>query len=217
MSFNQANLTALIQTSDFSLWHYRTSDTRALVAAAGYFNPVSQTLQPGDLLLVQAVDSLILLPIRSGAVLGTGVTLDGAVGPVKATVRATEHFSFRQVAAAIVRSIVLAPLAAGLAVGAALPVSATVVGPISQVVFSVRDGTGAVIPPVQVVTVQGGRASASLTTPPVGTGYRVRVEDATDPRLGMTSSSFSIGTDLSLILMESNTHLLTEAGDPLLR
>jgi hypothetical protein len=213
--FDQANLTTLIQTSAFSLWHYRTADTRATVAATGYFATLGGTLRAGDMMILQTSDAFALLPIRSNAVVGTGVTLDGPVGPVKLVRTTSPHFSFRQVASAVVRTIILAPFAAGIVVGTTIPVSAAIIGPISQVVFTMRDGSGAVVPPAQVVTVTGGQANASFATPPIGSGYRIRVEDASDPTLAAVSLSFNVGADLKLVLAESDAHLLSEAGTPL--
>ncbi len=215
MPFSSANLAALIQGNNFTFWQYRTADSRAVVTAAGYFAAVAGSLKAGDLMVLQTADSMALLPIRSGPVLGTGVTLDGAVGPINTVRSVAQRFGFGQAAAAVVRTIILAPFAAGIVAGTTIPVSATVLGPISQVVFSLRDGSGAVVPPVQVVPVVGGGASASFPTPTIGTGYRIRVEDATDPSLGMLSRSFNVGADLKLILVESDGRLLNEAGDVL--
>ncbi|WP_043363298.1 hypothetical protein [Belnapia sp. F-4-1] len=215
MPFSSANLAALIQGNSFTLWQYRTTDSRATVTAAGYFAAVAGSLKPGDLMVLQTADAMALLPVRSGPALGTGVTLDGAVGPINTVRSVAQRFSFGQAAAAVVRTIILAPFAAGIVAGTTIPVSATVLGPVSQVVFSLRDGSGAVIPPVRVVPVVGGGASASFPTPAIGTGYRIRVEDAADPSLGVLSRSFNVGPDLKLILAESDGRLLSEAGDVL--
>ena len=212
MAFSSANLSALIQGNNFTLWHYRTADVRTVVTAAGYFAPVAGSLRAGDLMMLQTADAVALLPVRSGPALGTGVTLDGAVGPFNTVRSVAQGFRFGQVAAAVVRTIILAPFAAGIVAGTSIPVSASVVGPISQVVFSLRDGSGAVVPPVQVVDVVGGAAAASFATPPVGSGYRIRVEDAADPGLTVLSRSFNIGPDLKLLLVENDARLLTEAG-----
>lgn len=213
--FSSANLTALIQGNNFTLWQYRTADSRAAVTAAGYFAAVAGNLKAGDLMVLQAADAMALLPIRTGPALGTGVTLDGAVGPLNTIRSVAQRFGFGQAAAAVVRTVILAPFAASIVAGTSIPVSATVLGPISQVVFSLRDGTGAIIPPVQVVAVVSGGASASFPTPALGTGYRIRVEDAADPSLGVVSRSFNVGADLRLILAENDTKLLSEAGDVL--
>ncbi|MBL6076910.1 hypothetical protein JMJ56_02765 [Belnapia sp. T18] len=212
MPFSSANLAALIQGNSFTLWQYRTADSRATVTAAGYFAAVAGSLKPGDLMVLQTADAMALLPVRSGPALGTGLTLDGAVGPINTVRSVAQRFSFGQAAAAVVRTIILAPFAAGIVAGTTIPVSATVLGPVSQVVFSLRDGSGAVIPPVQVVPVVGGGASATFPTPAIGTGYRIRVEDAADPSLGLLSRSFNVGPDLKLILAESDGRLLSESG-----
>ncbi|MBL6458621.1 hypothetical protein JMJ55_25100 [Belnapia sp. T6] len=212
MPFSSANLTALIQGNNFTLWQYRTGDSRAAVTAAGYFAAVAGSLRAGDLMVLQTADAMALLPIRSGPALGTGVTLDGAVGPLNTVRAVAQGFRFGQAAAAVVRTIILAPFAAGIVAGTSIPVSASVIGPISQVVFSLRDASGAVVPPVQVVPVVGGAAAASFAAPPIGTGYRIRVEDAADPALAALSRSFNVGADLKLVLLESDGRLLSESG-----
>lgn len=213
MPFSTANLTPLIQGTSFSLWHYRTTDTRVAVTAAGYFATVAGSLRPGDLMVLQAADAMALLPIRVGPALGTGVTLDGAIGPLNTVRSVAQGFSLTQATSASVLSIILAPFAAAVIAGTSIPVSATVVGPISQVAFTLRDGAGAVIPPVRVVAVSGGSAGTSFAAPPVGTGYRIRAENSADPTLGQTSRSFNVGTDLRQLLAEDDLRLLTEAGD----
>jgi hypothetical protein len=213
--FSPADLGALIQGDGFSLWHYRTADTRAVVVAPGYFAPVADMLNPGDLVILQAADALALLPVRSGTALGTGVTLDGAVGALALLRSAAQRFSFGQTAQAVVRTLVLGPVAASMVAGSAFAVSATVTGPVSQVVFTVRDSSGAALPPVKTVNVTNGRAATSFPAPPIGTGYRIHVEDAQNPTVYAESRSFSVGPDLRLLLLEDDTGLLTEAGDRL--
>ena len=211
--FSPDDFGALIQSDGFTLWHYRTADTRAAVVASGYFAPVAARLSPGDLLILQAADALALLPVRAGPALGTGVTLDGAVGALRLVRSAAQRFSFSQTAQAVVRSLVLGPMAASMVAGSAFAVSATVSGPVSQVVFTVRDGSGAALPPAKTVAVRNGRAATSFQAPPIGTGYRVHVEDAQDPTVQALSRAFSVGPDLRLLLLEDDTPLLTEAGD----
>lgn len=217
MPFNPVSLGALIQGSSFTLWHYRTTDSRAVVAAPGYFDAVAASLKPGDLMVVQTSDALALLPIRLGATLGTGVTLDGAIGPFNTVRSVTQGFSFTQAAAAVVRTIVLAPIAGAIIAGSSIPVSASVTGPITEVVFTLRDANDAILPPARIVAVVNGGASTSFSAPPVGTGYRIRVEDSTDPSIGVTSPSFSVGMDLELVLQESDARLLIEGGGALRR
>ena len=216
MPFSPANLGALIQGDGFTLWHYRTADTRAVVAAAGYFAPVAESLNTGDLVILQAADAMALLPVRSGPALGPGVTLDGAVGALSLVRAAAQRFSFSQTAQAVVRTLVLGPMAASMVAGSAFAVSAIVTGPVGQVVFTVRDSSGAAAPPAKTVAVTNGRAATSFRAPPIGTGYRVHVEDAQDPTVSALSRTFSVGPDLRLLLLEDDTPLLTEAGDRLI-
>lgn len=217
MPFSPDDFGALIQSDGFTLWHYRTGDTRAAVSASGYFAPVAGSLRPGDLVILQAADALALLPVRAGPALGTGTTLDGAVGALKIARGAAQRFSFSQTAQAVVRSLVLGPVAASMVAGSTFAVSAAVSGPVSQVVFTVRDNTGAVVPTAKTIAVTNGRAATSFRAPPIGTGYRVHVEDAQDPTVSATSRSFSVGPDLRLLLLEDNAALLTEAGDRLVQ
>ena len=146
-----ASFAALIQGNGFTLWHYRTGDTRAVVVASGYFAPVAASLRPGDLMILQAADALALLPVRSGPAIGTGVTLDGAVGALSLVRSAAQRFSFAQTAQAVVRTLVLGPVAASMVAGSAFAVSATVTGPVSQVVFTVVDSDGVVVPTPKTV------------------------------------------------------------------
>ncbi|RAI57200.1 hypothetical protein [Roseicella frigidaeris] len=217
MPFSPASFNALIQTSAFNLWHYRTSDSRAMVSADGYFAPVADSLQPGDLMVLQTSDAMAIVPLRSNDTLGPGVTLDGTVGPVSLLRASAQGFRFGQAASAVVRTILLAPIAAGILVGGSIPVSARVAGPIGQVVFSVRQADGTLIPPAQLVTVQNGQAVASLAAPPTGSGYRIRVEDAADPAIAALSGSFSVAPDTGLLLDEAADGLLTESGNRLRR
>ncbi len=210
MPFIPASLTALVQGNSFTLWHYRTADTRADVEAPGYFAPAADNLRPGDLMVLQAADALVLQPFRIGADLGSAVSIDGAVGLVERSLTVSHRFSVTQFAVAVVRSIVLAPLASIIVAGAPIPVSATVTGPVTEVVFTLRDATGAVVPPAQVAPVAGGVATATIPAPPVGFGYRIRVEDGADPLLGATSGSFGIGPELERLLQESGSLLLAE-------
>jgi hypothetical protein len=212
-----ASFAALIQGNGFTLWHYRTGDTRAVVVASNYFAPVAASLRPGDLMILQAADALALLPVRSGPVIGTGVTLDGAVGALSLVRSAAQRFSFAQTAQAVVRTLVLGPVAASMVAGSAFAVSATVTGPVSQVVFTVVDSDGVVVPTSKTVSVANGRAATSFRAPAIGTGYRIHAEDAQDPNVAAVSRSFSVGPDLKLLLIEDDTTLLTEAGGRLVQ
>jgi hypothetical protein len=215
--FSPATFGPLIQGDGFTLWHYRTADTRAVVSTPGYFAAVADGLRPGDLVILQAADALALIPVRSGSALGTGVTLDGAVGALTLARAAAQRFFFSQTAQAVVRTLVLGPVAASMVAGGSFAVSATVTGPVGQVVFTVRDGGGAVVPPVKTATVFDGRAITSFPAPPIGTGYRISAADAQDPAVAALSRAFSVGPDLRLMLSEGDAQLLTEAGGRLVQ
>lgn len=217
MPFSASALIPLLQNSDFTLWLYRSPDLRAEVTTAGYFNPASARLRVGDLMLLQSGDAMAILPVRSNAATGPGVTLDGAVTPIAITRAIAQGFGITQVASAVVRTIVLAPIMAGIVAGTSIPVEARVHGPVSQVTVTLRDGAGRVVPPVQTVPVSQGYALATLPTPPVGTGYRIRVEDVLDAAVSATSPAFTILPDLRLILAEDGTRLALEEGGTLLQ
>ena len=140
------------------------------------------------------------------------MNLDGAVAPIALTRTIAKSFQFVQQASAVVTTIILAPLMAGLIAGTSIPVSAQVIGPISQVVVSIRDAQGQLVPPAQIVIVSQGYVTTTLPAPPVGNGYRVRVEDAGDSGVAAISSSFNILPDLRLILTEGGVKLLQEDG-----
>jgi hypothetical protein len=217
LPFTAPSLAALIQGNGFTLWHYRTADTRAAVSAAGYFAATAGALKPGDLMILHAADAMALLPIRTGPAFGPGVTLDGAVGPLAMVRQVAQALSVAQAAAAVVRTIALAPIAAAVIAGSTVAAAATVTGPVGQVVFTLRDRQGTVIPPARTVAVAGGVASTSFAAPPAGTGYTIRVEDAADPAIGVTSRSFTVGTDLRLLLQQDGFHLLLEQGGGVLK
>lgn len=210
MPFVANALVPLVQTAGFSLWHYRSADTRTDIAAPGYFAAAAVRLRAGDVMIVEASDALAILPVRANAVIGTGVNLDGAVAPVALTRSIAQTLRMVQQAGAVVTTIILAPLMAGIIAGTSIPVQAQVTGPISQVLVSVRDAQGAVIPPVQTVNVSQGYAITALPTPPEGSGYRIRVEDAGDTGIAVTSRSFNILPDLRLVLAEDGLRLAQE-------
>ena len=54
MALNSRNLSALAYANGFTLWHYKTVDTAAVVDAAGYFNEAKDIFHVGDMVLVNA-------------------------------------------------------------------------------------------------------------------------------------------------------------------
>ena len=212
MPFTASDLVPLIQTARFNLWHYRSTDLQAAITTAGYFAPAASSLRPGDLMIVQSADAMAMLPVRSNAVTGPGVTLDGAVTPVALTRSIAQSLRMVQAAGAVVSTVILAPLIAGIIAGTSIPVQAQVVGPIQQVVITLRDAQNQIIPPALTVNVDQGYVTVTLPTPAVGNGYRIRIEDALDTGVVATSRSFNILPDLRLILLEDGPKLLQEDG-----
>ncbi|WP_424811665.1 hypothetical protein [Roseococcus sp. YIM B11640] len=212
MPYIATDLVPLIQTARFNLWHYRSTDLKADIVAGGYFSGATSRLQAGDMMIVQAADAMAILPVRANAGIGPGVTLDGSVTPIALTRTVAQTFRLVQAASAVVATIVLAPLVAGIIIGTAIPVSAQVTGPINQVVVSLRNSQGAIIPPTRLVPVEQGYATTTLPTPAIGTGYRIQVEDGDDRGIVVTSRSFNILPDLQLMLTEDGVKLLQENG-----
>lgn len=140
-----------------------------------------------------------------------------ALPPLSPPSAARQRFSITQAVGAVVRSIVLAPLVAGFIAGTTIPVSAQIHGPISQVVVSVRNAAGQTIVPSQIVTVTGGFATTAVAAPPIGSGYRIRIEDALDPSLAAVSRSFSVAPGAETLQQENGFMILMESGFALLR
>lgn len=212
MPFIATDLMPLIQTARFNLWHYRSADLKATIVAPGYFGLAASRLQAGDVMVVQSADSMTILPVRSNVGIGPGVTLDGAVTPIALTRTVAQTLRMVQAASAVVATIILAPLMAGVIMGTAIPVQAQVIGPISEVVVTLRNAQNQVIPPARTVAVDQGYAITALPTPAVGTGYRIQVEDNEDRGIVVTSRSFNILPDLHLVLTEGGPKLLQEDG-----
>ena len=212
MPFIPTDLVPLIQTARFTLWHYRSTDLQSVVTTAGYFAPAASRLQAGDVVVLQSADAMAILPFRSNAITGPGVTLDGAVAPIALTRSIAQTLRMVQAASAVVTTIILAPLMAGVIMGTSIPVSAQIVGPISEVVITLRNAQGQIIPPAQTVLVQQGYVTTTLATPAVGNGYRIRIEDSLDTGVVATSRSFNILPDLQLVLVEEGRNLLQEDG-----
>lgn len=212
MSFIATDLMPLIQTARFNLWHYRSADLKAAIVTPGYFAPAAGRLQAGDVMIVQSSDSMAILPVRSNVGIGPGVTLDGAVTPIALTRTVAQTLRMVQAAGAVVATIILAPLVAGIIMGSAIPVHAQVVGPIASVVVTLRNAQNQVIPPARTLPVDQGYVTTMLPTPAVGNGWRIQVEDNEDRGIVVTSRSFNILPDLHLMLAEDGPKLLQEDG-----
>jgi hypothetical protein len=216
MPYSDAALTPLLTGSGFTLWLYRTPDTRATALGAGYFTPAGPRLGTGDLILLQAADAVALLPVRAGDVVAAGITVDSAAAPFRVNRSAAQRFSIRQAATAAAITIVLAPIAAGIVSNGVVAAAAAIAGPVTEVTFSLRNAAGATVRGPQAAPVSAGLASVTFPAPPSGTGYRMRVEATADPTLADTSSPFVVSNPFTLLL-QSNAALLLENGGRLLR
>ncbi len=212
MPFVATDLVALVQANGFTLWHYRTTDTRAQATTPGYFGAAGGRFRPGDIMILQASDALAFVPFRSNAATGPALTLDGSGAPIALSRAIAFPARVTQVVSAVVRTIVLAPIVAGVLAGSTIPVEARVNGPIAQVIVTVRAPDGSVIPPARTANVDMGYANVALPAPPVGTGYRIRVEDAADPEIAAISATFSVLPDFRLLLQEDAFRILQEDG-----
>jgi hypothetical protein len=215
MPFDNAALTPLVTNSGFTLWLYRTADTRAAALAAGYFAPAAARLETGDMILLQAADAVTLTTVRPGDVVATGLVVDTSAAPFRVNRSAAQRFSVRTVAGAVAMTVLLAPLAGGTVAGGTLQAQAAIAGPVSQVAFSIRDATGATVRGPQAAAVSGGAASASLPAPAVGSGYRLRVEAVGFPQVADTSQAFAVSAAYAL-LDQGGSALLLQDGSRLL-
>lgn len=211
MSFLSSGLAALTTANGFTLWHYRTQDSRATVLAAGYFAAAGTLLQPGDIVIVQASDATAMVPIRGGPVAGGGVTVD-ALGAAPALLRsATLQADIALTATAVPRAIVLDAPPSPLFEGNGFVAGATVTGPIAQITFRFRTALGTEVAPPQTVAVAAGRAQAGFTAPAPAGGYRLLAADAADPAHADLSPPFAV-TRPPRLLSEASGLLLLESG-----
>jgi hypothetical protein len=215
MPFDNNALVPLLANSGFTLWLYRTTDTRADTLAAGYFLPAAARLAPGDVMFLQAADALTLTTVRANTVVPGGVVVDTAAVPFRVNRSAAQRFSVKQLAAALAMTLLLLPIGGSIVAGGTVDAQATVVGPIAAVDFSIRDAGGETVRGPQSAPVTNGSASASLPAPAPGNGYTLRVVATGYPMLTDTSAPFSVGAAFTL-LTEGGDVLLTQAGDRIL-
>jgi hypothetical protein len=215
MPFDNNALIPLLANSGFTLWLYRTTDTRADALAAGYFAQAANRLAAGDVMFLQASDALTLTTVRPNAVIPGGVVVDTATVPFRVNRSSAQKFSVKQLAAALAMTLLLLPIGGTVVAGGTVNAQATVIGPIAAVDFSIRDAGGETVRGPQSAAVSNGTASASLAAPAPGNGYTLRVVAAGFPMLTDTSAPFSVGAAFTL-LTQAGDALLTQAGDRLL-
>lgn len=215
MPFVSANLIPLVANSGFTIWLYRTTDTRATALAAGYFNAASGQLATGDVMFLQASDALTLTTVRPNTVIASGLVVDSSQVPFSVGRQAHHRFSVAQLVNAVAATVLLMPLAGGFVVGGSIPAQASVSGPIASVSFSLRDAGGSTVAGPQSAPVTAGSASIVFTAPAAGTGYRIRVEAAGEPEVFDISPPFTVSLPFAL-LTQANEALLLQDGSRLL-
>ncbi len=211
MAYDNNALVPLLVNSGFTIWLYRTTDSRATVLAANYFAPAAVRLAGGDVILLQASDSLTLTTVRVGTEVASGLVIDSYNAPFRVNRSSAQAFSVRTLASAIAMTVLLAPLAGGYIAGGNLLAEASVVGPVAQVSFSIQDSVGTTVRGPQTAAVSAGAASTTFTAPTAGAGYRLRVEAVGYPLLVDTSPAFSVGEPFAL-LEQGGGALLTQDG-----
>ena len=215
MPFDNSGLTPLLANSGFTIWRYRTPDTRATALAPDYFAPAESRLAFGDVILLQASDALTLTTVRPGPTVPGGVVVDTAATPFRLNRGAAQRFSVRQMTTAVAMTVLLAPLAGGIVAGGQVLAEARVTGPVAQVSFSIRDAVGTTVHGPQSANVTAGTATASLPAPNAGSGYRLRVEAVGTPQVVDASPSFAVSPPYAL-LAEGGQTVLTQSGGRLL-
>ncbi|WP_426958900.1 hypothetical protein [Muricoccus radiodurans] len=211
MPYSASTLVPLVAAGGFTLWHYRTADTRAAVLAAGYFSTAANQLLPGHLVILQANDAMAFLPVRSGAAVGNGLVVDATSAPISLTAGGSLDIEADLAASAVARCLSLGPVPSGLTVGDSFTVQANVTGPVSTVRFAILNAASAEVVGPTTATVSAGTASATFAAPSPGTGYRLRAVDAAEPLVAQISPSFVVTAAFAL-LIESGLGLLVENG-----
>ena len=145
MPFIATNLTVLSAANGFTLWHYRTTDSREVVQAADYFAPASNQMRAGDIVMAQTADATIMLPIRAGSLTGSGLTLDTAGAPPELRRSGNLPFKITLAANPQTRAIILAPMPEAIEPGASIPVGASILGNIANLTFQLLNAGGAVL------------------------------------------------------------------------
>ena len=215
MPFIANNLSVLSAANGFTLWHYRTTDTRADTEVSGYFAPAADRLRVGDIVLVQARDATTMLPIRAGNLAGAPLVLDAAGTPPEIQRSGYLPFSVTLSATAEARAITLDPMPNAFEPGASVPVGATILGSITNITFQLRNGAGTVIA-TQSSPVTTGRATALFPAQTSGGGYRILARNTADTNHSILSAPFAIGAAPRLLNEEGGVMLLEDGGQLLL-
>lgn len=215
MPFIATNLSALSAANGFTLWHYRTTDSRTETEAAGYFAPVAERLRVGDIILVQANDGTTMLPVRAGNLTGTALVVDAGGSLPTIQRSANLPFGVTLTASAEARAITLDPMPNAVEPGASIAVGATILGNIANITFELRNAAGSVIATL-AAAVANARASVLFPAQASGAGYRILARNTADTAHSSLSAPFAVGTPPRLLNEEGGILLLEQGGQLLL-
>jgi hypothetical protein len=215
MPFIANNLSALSAANGFTLWHYRTTDSRTDTEAAGYFTPAAVQVRVGDIILVQANDGTTMLPVRTGNVTGAAMVLDTLGAPPEIQRSGYLPFTVTLSANAEARAITIDPMPNAVESGASIPVGATIIGNITDITFQLRNAAGTVIA-TQSSVVTAGRATTLFPAQASGGGYRILARNTADTNHSTLSAPFAIGMPPRLLNEDGGILLLEDGGQLLL-
>ena len=215
MPFIATNLTVLSAANGFTLWHYRTTDSRTETEAAGYFAPAADRVRLGDILLVQAADGTTMLSVRAGNLTGAAVVLDTLGTPPTIQRSANLPFTLTLRTSAEARAITIDPMPNAVEPGASIPVGASILGSITNITFQLRNAAGTVIA-TQSSAVTNGRASTLFPAQASGGGYRILARNTADANHASLSAPFAIGMPPRLLNEDGGILLLEDGGQLLL-
>jgi hypothetical protein len=215
MPFIASNLTVLSAANGFTLWHYRTTDSRAETEAPGYFAPAAERARVGDIIMVQANDGTTMLSLRYGNLTGGPVVLDASGTPPTIQRSANFPFSLTLTANPEARAIIFDSLPNAIEPGASIPVAVTTLGNISNVTFQLRSPSGTVLATLSSLVVNR-RAGVLFPAQSTGGGYRIRANNTADTSHATLSPPFAIGSPPRLLNEEGGIFLLEQGGQLLL-
>jgi hypothetical protein len=215
MPFIASNLTVLSAANGFTLWHYRTNDSRSETEAAGYFAPAADRVRVGDIIMVQAADGTTMLPVRTGNLTGAAVVLDILGTPPTIQRSANLPFSLTLTANPEARAIIFDTLPDAIEPGASIPVAVTILGNIGNVTFQLRNLAGTVLATLSAA-VADRRASVLFPAQAPGGGYRIRANNTADTSHATLSAPFAIGSPPRLLNEDGGILLLEQGGQLLL-
>ncbi len=55
MAIDSKNLSVLAYSNGFTLWHYKTTDTKTVVETSGYFDKVANIFNEGDMIFTSVL------------------------------------------------------------------------------------------------------------------------------------------------------------------